>query len=71
MEILLKKVKVPILNWYCWYYEEILDNYSEIMSGKLGKTTEKSKKTSKKKKENISHKLFKKHMSGNVVKFSR
>ncbi len=35
-ETLLGKIEV-IRNWYFWYYEEILESFSEIILMKLGK----------------------------------
>ncbi len=39
METLLGKIKV-IRNLCCWYYEEILESLSEIISVKLGRIYE-------------------------------
>ncbi len=43
MKTLLGKIEV-IQNWCCWYYEEILENFSEIISVKLGESKKKSLK---------------------------
>ncbi len=56
IEILLRKIEV-IRNWCCWYYEEILENLSEIISVKLGKNYEEIFKKHWKNMGNTSHKL--------------
>ncbi len=70
MEILLGKIKV-IRNWCFWYFEETLENFSEIISVKLGKNYEEIVEKLCKNIWNTSHKLEKIHFDGNVVKFSK
>ncbi len=68
LRVLLESIEV-VRNWYHWYYEEILENVSEIISAKLGK------KILKKRWKNVRnplHKLEKKkYFDRNLVKFSR
>ncbi len=70
MEILFGKTEV-IRNWCCWYYEEILENLSGIISVKLGKNYEEIVEKLWKNIGNRSHKLKKTYFDENLVKFSR
>ncbi len=48
LETLLGKIEL-IQNWYSWYYKEILESFSEIISVKFRKKNEKNcRKTLKK-----------------------
>ncbi len=70
MEALLGKTEV-IRNFWCWYYEKILENFLKIISVKLGKNCEKILEKLWKNIGNTSQKLFKKQFDGNFMKFSR
>ncbi len=67
METFLGKTEVS-QNWFRWYYNDVFESFSEIISTKSGKNYEKILG------KNVgitSHKLYKKHLDGNFVKFSR
>ncbi len=46
-------------NWWCWYYEEILESFSEIILVKLGKASEEILEKLWKNIENATHKILK------------
>ncbi len=56
MKTLLGKIE-EIRNWCFWYYGEILENFSEIISAKFGKSYEEILKNLWKNIGNTSHKL--------------
>ncbi len=58
MEAIMGKIEI-IWNWYYWYYEEILESFSEIISVRFGKNCEEILETLRKNMENISNKLWK------------
>ncbi len=69
METLLGKTKV-IRNWRWWYYEEILERFSEVISVKSKKLLTNLIRVLKKYKKHFPQTL-KKNFDGNFVIFSR
>ncbi len=68
METLLGKIEV-IRNWRYWYYEEILESFSEIISVKLRENSEEILERLWKNIGNTSYKLFKKSSDRNFMIF--